>query len=80
MPRENRTGSRILAAHAQNCAHATAECQAARAAGAPAAELAALEDRALAARRMYQELAADLSQKQRAPRPWWHLLSRSRNH
>ena len=77
MPNDDRTGSRILAAHARNCANVTAECEAARAGGAPAAELAAIEERVLAARRMYQELAVDLSRK--APRPWWRFLSSSRN-
>jgi hypothetical protein len=77
MPSDTSAGSRILAAHARNCANLTAELAAARAAGAPAAELAALEERVLAARRMYQELAADLSQKQKAPRPWWRILSSS---
>jgi crotonobetainyl-CoA:carnitine CoA-transferase CaiB-like acyl-CoA transferase len=74
MPRDTSAGPRILAAHSQNCANVMAELEAARAAGAPAAELAALEDRALAARRMYQELSADLSQRQKASRPWWRFL------
>lgn len=77
MPSEDRTGSRILAAHGRNCANVTAEWEAARAAGVPAAELAVIEERARAARRMYQELAVDLSRK--APRPWWRFLSSSRN-
>jgi hypothetical protein len=79
MPSDDSAGPRILAAHSRNCANVTAELEAARTAGAPAAELAALEDRALAARRTYQELAVDLVQKQKAPRPWWRFLSSSHN-
>jgi crotonobetainyl-CoA:carnitine CoA-transferase CaiB-like acyl-CoA transferase len=77
MPNYDSAGPRILAAHSRNCANVTAELEAARAAGAPAEELAALEDRALAARRMYQELSADLSKRQKASRPWWRFLSSS---
>ncbi|NTU84629.1 MAG: hypothetical protein HGA45_35565 [Chloroflexales bacterium] len=69
MPSDDRAGARILAAHARHCTNVTAEWEAARAAGAPAADLATLEAQVLAARRMYQQLAADLPQK--AIRRWW---------
>jgi hypothetical protein len=79
MQRKDNAGSRILAAHARHSADMAAEYEAARAAGAPAAELAELEARALAARRMFQELNADLSQRQKTARPWWRFLGNSRN-
>ncbi|MEI8165211.1 MAG: hypothetical protein WCG26_02495 [Chloroflexales bacterium] len=73
MPRNESTGTRILAAHAQHCANITAEWEAARAAGAPTVQLAELEAQVIAARRMYQELAVDLPAK--TNRPWWRFFS-----
>lgn len=75
MPNIGSTGSRILAAHASHSANMTADLQAARVAGAPVAELAALEERALAAQRMYLELAVDLPQQ--PSRRWWLFASRT---
>ncbi len=69
MSSNHNAGARILAAHARNCADATAACEAARAAGAPETEIALLDAQALAARRMYQQLAADLPTK--PSRSWW---------
>jgi len=75
-------GARILAAQARHCERMAAELAAARADGAPAAELADLEAQELAARKRYQELAVDMPAEQRARgmglrsgkrRPWWHI-------
>jgi hypothetical protein len=73
MPRNDSTGTRILAAHAQHCTNITAEWEAARAAGVPTRELAELEAQVVAARRMYQELAVDLPAK--THRPWWRFFT-----
>jgi hypothetical protein len=77
MSSDTRAGSRILAAQARHCANTAAEWEAARVAGASAEELALCEDRAIAARRRYQELAVDLPHKQQTLRPWWRFLSSS---
>lgn len=75
-------GSRILAAQASHCQHMAAEVAAARAAGASSEELADLEAQELAARRRYQELAADMpaaghspggGSRPRGRRPWWRI-------
>lgn len=79
MPNIDSTGSRILAAHARHSANMTADLQAARVAGAPAAELVALEERVVAARRMYLELAVDLPQPRLSPRRWWFFASRTQD-
>jgi hypothetical protein len=71
MPNDNRAGDRILAAHARHYANMTAEWEAARAAGAPAEELAEIEARVIASRQMYQQLTVDLAHK--APSPWWRF-------
>lgn len=77
MPSDTSAGSRILAAQARHSANMTAEWEAARVAGASAEDLALCEERAIAARRRYQELAVDLPHKQKALRPWWRFLSSS---
>lgn len=69
MPRNDTTAARILAAHARNSADATAACDAARAAGLSEAEIALLDAQADAARRMYQQLVADMPTK--PSRRWW---------
>lgn len=75
-------GARILAAQASHCQRMAAEVAAARAAGASAEELADLEAQELAARRRYQELAADMPAEghsvgagahPRGRRPWWRI-------
>jgi hypothetical protein len=82
MASDNNVGSRILAAHARHCDNVAAEWAAARAAGAPAAELADLEAQDIAARKMYKQLAADLpghtprlsaSSSGKGRRPWWRI-------
>jgi hypothetical protein len=77
MPSDTSAGSRILAAQSRHSANMTAEWEAARVAGASAEELALCEERAIAARRRYQELAVDLPHMQKALRPWWRFLSSS---
>lgn len=75
-------GARILAAQARHCAQVAAELTAARAAAAPADELAELEAQDLAARNRYQELAVDMPARggrqgagtsSQGRRPWWRL-------
>jgi hypothetical protein len=76
------TGSRILSAQAEHCKQMATAVAEARASGAPAAEIADLEEQELAARRRLQELSVDMpgqlrehdaGPSSRARRPWWRI-------
>lgn len=74
----NSVAARILTAQARRCEQLAAELAAARAAGAPTAEVEDLEAQLLAARNRYQELAVDMSAKGSGMRtsrrrPWWRF-------
>ncbi len=70
MAANNDVGARILDAQARRCEQLAVALAAARQAGASPAELDDLADQERAARRRYQELAADIP---RARRPWWRF-------
>jgi hypothetical protein len=78
---ESDVAGRILEAQARHCRELAEALAAARAAGAPAAEIADLEAQELASRKRYQELAVDMpTGGRRAPRssaggrrPWWRF-------
>ncbi|HMQ32781.1 MAG TPA: hypothetical protein PKD53_18765 [Chloroflexaceae bacterium] len=74
----NNVAARILTAQARRCEELAAELAAARAAGAPADEIADLEAQELAARNRYRELAVDMPGQGRRGagnqrRPWWRF-------
>jgi hypothetical protein len=82
MSGDTTVGARILAAQARHCAQLSTALAAARAAGAPAAEIEDLEAQNLAARKRYQELAVDMptgrsrlgaGRSGSGRRPWWRF-------
>lgn len=82
MSGDTSVASRILAAQARHCAELSAALAAAKAAGAPADEIADLEAQEAASRKRYQELAVDmptrggrlsLGRSANGRRPWWRF-------
>lgn len=82
MSGHSNVAARILAAQAHHCTELATALTAAKAAGAPEAEIADLEAQELAARKRYQELAVDMPARggrlsaghtAHGRRPWWRF-------